>query len=127
MKRIRMIALLCMGLFAVMSAHGQNISVKSKSVIEEFQVPVVVRSAFAKEFGNKEQNGIWTVYFSSETKGDRSVAVPIWYAFSGKASGKRFEARFLPDGQLKSSKGLAKKSEVDDVKKREEESKPSNT
>ena len=94
-------------------SFAQTMSNKKKADIKETEVPVAVRTAFDKEFKDLSGSGSWSIDYSTTRRDGKTIATPIWYTFSGKNSGEKTEIRFLPDGRLKSTRGIARKGEED--------------
>jgi hypothetical protein len=91
------------------AATAQTIGNKKKSQVKETEVPVAIRNSFERDFGKVPEDGAWTVYFSTTLQEGKTVATPIWYTFSKTADGARTEVRYLPNGKLKSARGIAKR------------------
>ena len=103
---------------------AQTMSNKKTAEIKETEVPVVVRTAFDREFKDVSGSGSWSIYYSTTRRDGKTIATPIWYTFSGRNAGQKTEIRFLPDGKLKSARGIARKEHQDDRQAQEGE-KPS--
>jgi hypothetical protein len=123
----RTVLLLVVFAVTLVNVKGQGMPSKSKAILKDFEVPAAVRSSFDRDFGSPDSQGVWTVYFTAKTQGGKTVAMPIWYTFTGKKSGERYEIRYLPDGKLKSSKGLAKKTGDGEPAQDAVEEKPAST
>ncbi|MBL0745004.1 hypothetical protein [Chryseolinea lacunae] len=82
--------------------------VKKTEKIQQDEVPVSVRLAFEKDFGQAPQDGTWTVSYTMVTEGARTSAKPMWYQFTKGRGAEKIEVRYTPEAKLESSKGLTK-------------------
>jgi hypothetical protein len=99
---------------------AQTMSNKKKADIKETEVPVVIRTAFDREFKDMSGSGSWSIYYSTTRRDGKTIATPIWYTFSGTNAGQKTEIRFLPDGKLKSARGIARKEHQDNGQTQDE-------
>ena len=117
MKKSTMIVVL---LLVGIVSYGQGIRKNAK--LKEAEVPAAVRASFERDFGSIPEDGTWTVFFTVGDKTGAASATPLWYTYTNKVASEKVEVRYLPDGRLKSSKGIARKG-VNKELEREEESK----
>ena len=122
MQKFTVITLMLVGISFISVA--QTMSNKKTADIQETEVPVAVRTVFDREFKEVSGSGSWSIYYSTTRRDGKTVAQPIWYTFSGRNAGQKTEVRFLPDGKLKSTRGIARKEDRDERKTGEGE-KPS--
>jgi hypothetical protein len=106
MKKFNLLSLL---LFFIVGSALAQMSNKKVATINENEVPVIVRNSFEKEFGPTGDGGEWSVYYSTSRLDGKMVATPIWYTFTRTNTGEKAEVRFLPNGKLKSARGVAKR------------------
>lgn len=104
MKKIFFVFALVLVSAATLMAQG----LKKTTTIQEQEVPVAVRKAFDKEFGKVPAEGNWSVTFSLQNEGAKTVATPLWYTYFKKDKKEKIEVRYTPEGKLESSKGLTK-------------------
>jgi hypothetical protein len=123
MHKITIVLFLAVISFSTTSA--QNMVSKRQSQINESEVPVAVRQAFLRDFDQAPKDGLWTVYFSTVRQDGKTVATPIWYTFSRNEAGVKVEVRYLPDGKLKSARGISKRQPGKDSNEAPEQEKPS--
>lgn len=78
--------------------------------VDADQVPMVVRTAFEKDFGSVPDGGYWMARVEHGDK-TNSLAIPIWYSFNKGKKVDKIEVRYAPNGELISAHGIELKSE----------------
>lgn len=119
MKKINVLVILMMCLAGSILAQ---VPVKQTQKLDDVQVPVAVKKAFEANFGDIPDGGYWMVHVVRIQDADKTVTTPQWYSFNKRTRPERMEARFSPEGELLSSRGLAGKlngpeNDADDKKK----------
>lgn len=98
---------LSMALLLVVPLSAQP--VKKVQIIEEMEVPVVVRRSLIENFGQLGE-GTWSVAFHVLSNGSRTTAQPLHYTFKKKNGADRVEVKFTPEGKIESSRGVERLS-----------------
>lgn len=102
MKNTIFISVLLAIVFSTLAAQA----LKKTEKISEEQVPLIVREAFEKDFGELPAEGFWTATFTVEQEGKRLIANPLSYTFHKKTRKEKIEVKYTAAGKLESFKGL---------------------